>query len=139
MRETSIHKIHENYLALGVSLITQKNTDKSLLQELLTTLSQEYVDAIFALVEKKKITEADAKKRHLLSSQELKEKLFSDLAKKTHKDVKIKSAKQLIDILFVQEESTPGSSQEEITPEPIQEQSNTKNKEEKIIPEPNIQ
>lgn len=71
-----------------------------MLQELLTELSQEYVKTVFGTVEKVRISAEEASQRDLLSSQELKQKFFEDIAKETNIDVKVKNAKQLVNALF---------------------------------------
>ena len=83
MGNQTIHDIHKDYVRSGVYFIRDANwlKNKELLQELLTELSQEYVKTVFGTVEKVKISAEEAAERDLISSEQLKQKFFQDIAK----------------------------------------------------------
>lgn len=104
MNQNTFQNIHQNYLNLWISLVEELHSleNKWLLQELLFELSQEYVKTLFGTLEKVKVklSEEEIHIRNLLSWEELKQKLFQDIAKYKNHNVKIQSARQLVDILF---------------------------------------
>ena len=116
MNTKTIHDIHKDYVNSGVSLVKESQwlENKELLQELLTELSQEYVKTVFGTVEKIKISAEEAAERDLLSSQELKQKFFQDIAKETNIDVKVKNARQLVEALFSEHLEVPKERDEDV-------------------------
>jgi hypothetical protein len=72
------------------------------------------VRTVFGTVEKVKISTEEARQRDLLSSEQLKQKFFEDIAKETNIDVKVKNARQLVDALFSENLEVPKARDEDI-------------------------
>ena len=107
-KTTSYDDIHTTYVGLGVELIHESRNltqDRPQLSFLLTELQKEYIIDVFAYENKTLITEREAKNKSLLSSDDLKQRLISDIASQLHLKVsnlevaQITNAEQLLDAL----------------------------------------
>jgi hypothetical protein len=72
------------------------------------------VKTVFGTVEKVKISAEEAAERELISSEQLKQKFFQDIAKETNIDVKVKNAKQLVNALFSDNLESPIERDEDV-------------------------
>lgn len=102
MNRNTFQDIHQNYLNSWISLVKELHSleNKGLLQELLIELSQEYVKTVFGTIEKVQLSQEEIQRRNLVSWEKLKQKLFQDIAKYINHNIKVQTARQLVDALF---------------------------------------
>ena len=111
MKETAFHNIHDQYITLGIELTQDCENltkDVALLHQRFVDLQKEYIAKVLSLGDNKTLTVEEAKNRNLLSTTDLQQKLFRDIAAKLHLEANtITNAKQLLNALIAREHSEP--------------------------------